>query len=316
VSNGDSFVIITETTGTLKAFGRNDDGQLGLGGRDLFNHSTPVTVPGIFGAFATVTGRQSTLALIGDPAAGGTIRSWGGNDFGVLGIGSFFASVAPAIVNENLTVARPNFSVEAGTITPTAVQIVCGTPGSIIHYTTNGSDPAESDPVITSGSTVVVDHTLTLKARAFRSGFTTSAVKSATYTVSQPAPPQLLLDQSGPALDQLAAFDVLTFLRDPFPIVNVNQLLNPPVDKNTRVAVFVMNLQLAQGEPASAVVVNVVGSNSVSYDLPAEVVQPVPNSDFVQVSFRLPDTLASGTCTIRIKFHSQTSNAGTIRIKL
>jgi hypothetical protein len=316
VSNGDSFVIITEPAGTLKAFGRNDDGQLGLGGRDFFAHPTPVTVPGIFNAFATVTGRQSTLALVGDQAVGGTIRAWGGNDFGVLGIGSFFTSVSPATVTENLTVARPNFSIAEGTISPTAVQIVCGTPGSVIHYTTNGSDPTESDPVIASGSTVVVDHSLTLKARAFRTGFTTSAVRSTTYTVVAPLPPQLLLEQSGPALDQATAFDVLTFLRDPFPVVNVNQLLNPPVDRNTRVAVFVTNLQLAQGEPASAVVVNIVGSNSVIYDIPAEVAGPVPNTEFVQVTFRLPDTIAAGTCTIRIKFHAQTSNAGTIRIKL
>jgi alpha-tubulin suppressor-like RCC1 family protein len=316
VSNGDSFVIVTEPSGTLKAFGRNDDGQLGFGSSDFLPHATPVTVPGIFGAFATVTGRQSTLALIGDPATGGTIRAWGGNTFGVLGTGSVFASANPVIVTENLTVARPSFSVENGTITPTAVQIVCGTPGSVIRYTVNGLDPTESDPVITSGSTVLVDHSLTLKARAFRSGFAASAVKSATYTVVPPLPPQLLLDVSGPALDQAAAFDVLTFLRDPFPVVNVNQLLNPPVDRNTRVAVFVTNLQLAEGEPASAVVVNIVGSNTVTYDLPAEVVRAVPNTDFIQVTFRLPDTLAPGTCTIRIKAHAQISNAGTIRIKL
>jgi hypothetical protein len=140
-------------------------------------------------------------------------------------------------------------------------------------------------------------------------------VKSATYNVVAPTPPQLLLDQTGPAADQAAALDVLTFLRDPFPDVNVNQLLNPPVDRNTRVAVFVTNLQLGQGEPVSAVVVNLVGSNSVIYDLPAEVVGAVPNTDFVQITFRLPDTLAVGTCTIRIKFHALTSNAGTIRIK-
>ena len=115
--------------------------------------------------------------------------------------------------------------------------------------------------------------------------------------------------------DQAVALDSVLFLRDPFPVVNVNQLLNPPVDRNTRVAVFVTNLQLAQGEPASAVVVNLVGSNTVTYDIPAEDVRPVPNSEFVQVTFRLPDTLAPGTCTMRIKAHAQISNAGSIRIK-
>jgi uncharacterized repeat protein (TIGR01451 family) len=315
VSNGDSFAIVTETSGTLKAFGRNDDGQLGFGGSDLLPHATPVTVPGIVGAFATVTGRQSTLALIGDPATGGTVRAWGGNTFGVLGIGSNGPSLNPTTVIENGIVARPNFSVAEGTITPIAVQIVCGTPASVIHYTMNGLDPTESDPVISSGSTVLVDHSLTLKARAFRTGFATSAVKSAAYTVVAATPPQLLIDQTGPAVDQLAALDVLTFLRDPFPVVNPNQLVNPPVDRNTRVAVFVTNLQFAQGEPASAVVVNIIGSNGVNYDLPAEVVGSVPNTDFTQITFRLPDTLAPGTCTIRVKFHAQTSNAGTVRIK-
>lgn len=311
VSNGDAFAIVTEPSGTLKAFGRNDNGQLGLGSADLSPHATPVSVPGISGVLATVTGRDSTLALIGDP---GTIRAWGGNNFGILGIGTTLPNLSPAIVLENLTVARPIFSVAEGSITATQVQIVCGTPGSVIHYTTNGSDPTESDPVVTSGGTVLVDHSLTLKARAFRSGFTTSAVKSAAYTVAAPLPLQLLVDQTGPAVDQAAALDLLTLVRDPFPVIDVNNLLNLGTDKNTRVIVFVGNLQLGQGETASAVVVNLVGSNDQNYDIPAEDVRPV-SAEFVQVTFRLPDTLATGTCTIRIKAHALVSNAGTFRIK-
>ncbi|HEX7770975.1 MAG TPA: chitobiase/beta-hexosaminidase C-terminal domain-containing protein, partial [Pyrinomonadaceae bacterium] len=314
VSNGDGFAIVTEQSGTLKAFGRNDNGQLGLGSADLSNHATPVSIPGISGAFATVTGRDSTLALIGDPVIGGTIRGWGGNNLGVLGIGTNLASLNQAVVIENLTVARPSFSVAEGSITATQVQIVCGTPGSVIHYTTNGSDPTESDPVVVSGETVTVDHSLTLKARAFRSGFTTSAVKSAAYTVAALPPLQLLLDESGPALDQAAALDLLTFVRDPFQVVNANDLLTLGTDKNTRVIVFVGNLQLGQGEPASAVVVNLVGSNDQTYDIPAEDVRPLSDSEFTQVTFRLPDNLASGACTIRIKAHALVSNAGTIRI--
>jgi hypothetical protein len=160
-----------------------------------------------------------------------------------------------------------------------------------------------------------VNSSLTLKARAFRSGFSASPVKSATYTVAAPLPLQLLFDQSGPAVDQATALDLLTMVRDPFPVIGVNNLLNLGPDKNTRLVVFVMNLQQVPGEPASVVVVNLVGSNSQNYDVPAEDVRAVANSDFIQVSFRLPDTLAPGTCTIRIKSHAQVSNAGTIRIK-
>jgi len=212
-------------------------------------------------------------------------------------------------------VALPIFSIPAGTIPATQVQIACGTPGSVIHFTTNGSDPTESDPIVAHGGTVAVNSSMTLKARAFKADFTPSPVKSATYTVAALGPLQLLIDQTGPSLDQAAAFDLLTFVRDPFPVVSPNNLLNLGTDKNTRVIVFVSNLQIVPGEPPSVVVVNIVGSNSQNYDVPAEDVRAVANSEFVQVSFRLPDTLAPGTCTIRIKAHAQVSNAGTIRIK-
>jgi hypothetical protein len=80
--------------------------------------------------------------------------------------------------------------------------------------------------------------------------------------------------------------------------------------------IFVANLQLAQGEPSSAVVVNLVDANNQSYDIAAEDVRPVPNFDFAQVIFRLPDNLPAGTCTIKVKAHGQVSNAGTIRIRI
>jgi hypothetical protein len=316
ISNGDAHVLVTEPSGALKVFGRNDDGQLGLESADFSAHPSPVAVASLSSVFATAAGRGSSLALIGDPVSGGSVRAWGSNTFGVLGIGSNNPSLKPAVVVENPIVARPIFSIAEGTIPAAQVQIVCGTPGSVIHYTTNGSDPTESDPMVASGGTVAISQSTTLKARAFRSGLIASPVKSATYTVAAPLSLQLLLDQSGPAVDQAAAVDLLTLLRDPFPVVSVNSLLNLSPDKNTRVIVLVSNLQSIPGEPASAVTVNIVGSNSQIYDVPVEDVRAVANSEFVQVSFRLPDSLAPGTCTIRIKSHAQVSNAGTIRIKL
>ena len=314
ISNGDAHVLVTETTGTVKAFGRNDDGQLGLGSLDAAAHPMPVSVPGLTNVYATVAGRGSSLALIGDPAVGGTVRAWGANTFGVLGIGTDQRALNPSIVIENLTVAKPIFSIAAGSIPAAQVRIVCGTPGSVIHYTTNGSDPTESDPVVTSGDTIAVNNTMTLKARAFRSSFTSSPVTSAAYIVIAPIQLNLALDQTGPAVDQAIALDLLTMLRDPFPVVSLNNLLNLTTDKNTRVILLVSSLQTIPDEPSSAVVVNLVGSNNQSYDIPAEDVRAIANSEFVQVSFRLPDGLAPGTCTIKIKSHAQVSNAGTIRI--
>jgi len=128
------------------------------------------------------------------------------------------------------------------------------------------------------------------------------------------SPPQLIFDGSGPAANQATAFESILILRDPFRVQSIEDWLDLGADRNTRVVIVLANLRLNQGETASAVVVNLVASNSQSYDLTAEDVRLLPNSDFAQVTFRLPDGLASGACTVTVKAHGQTSNVGTMRI--
>jgi beta-glucanase (GH16 family) len=130
-----------------------------------------------------------------------------------------------------------------------------------------------------------------------------------------PSPLQLILEQSGPDINPAAALDTQLFFRDPFPIVNPANFLNQGFDRNTRVTVFVTNLQLAQGETASAVTINLIDSNNQSSDIPAEDVRPVQNVPFAQVIFRLPNSLPSGACSISVSAHSQISNSGKIRIR-
>jgi Chitobiase/beta-hexosaminidase C-terminal domain len=79
--------------------------------------------------------------------------------------------------------ATPTFS-PAGSIYSSAqsVTISCATPGSTIYYTTNGTTPTTASPVYTSPLTVSV--TQTVQAIATASGYTQSAVGSATYTIS------------------------------------------------------------------------------------------------------------------------------------
>ena len=79
--------------------------------------------------------------------------------------------------------------------------------------------------------------------------------------------------------------------------------------------VFVNNLQLAPGELASSVIVNLLDSNSQTFDVAAEGVRAMPNLEFVQVTFRLPNNLAVGSCTLQIKAQGRMSNTGTIRIR-
>jgi len=128
-------------------------------------------------------------------------------------------------------------------------------------------------------------------------------------------PLQLILDESGPDPIQAAALDSMLFLRDPFPAVNGANVLNQGPDRNARIIVFVMNLQLAQGETSSSVVVNLVDSSNQSYDVAAENVQAVPNFNFTQLIFRLPDNVIPELCIIRVKAHGQSSNSATMRIR-
>ena len=128
-------------------------------------------------------------------------------------------------------------------------------------------------------------------------------------------PPQLILDVSGPDPEQAAAMDSLLFLRDPFQVVNgAADPFHPGTDRNTRVIVFAAHLQLNSGETPASVVINLIDTNGQSYDVASEDVRPVLNFPFTQVLFRLPDSLPTGTCTIKIRARGQVSNSGTFRI--
>ena len=125
---------------------------------------------------------------------------------------------------------------------------------------------------------------------------------------------KLLLEESGPDFIQAAALDSLLFTRDPFRVLSRAEFWDLGADRNTRVIVFVADLTFNAGETASAVTVALIGSNGQTHDIGAEDVRAVPDFNFTQVMFRLPNGLPVGPCLIRIKAHGQTSNAGTIRI--
>jgi hypothetical protein len=81
-------------------------------------------------------------------------------------------------------VATPSFSPAAGTYSSAqTVTISDSTSGASIRYTTDGSTPSETAGTLYSGP-VSISATATLKAIAFESGDTDSAVASATYTIS------------------------------------------------------------------------------------------------------------------------------------
>ena len=85
-------------------------------------------------------------------------------------------------------VASPTFSPAAGTYTSAqTVTISTATSGASIRYTTDGSAPSETAGTVYSAP-ITVSSTETVKAIAYESGMTDSAVASATYTISVATP--------------------------------------------------------------------------------------------------------------------------------
>lgn len=85
---------------------------------------------------------------------------------------------------EGESVATPTFDPEAGTYGGAqSVTIGCTTVGATIRYTTDGSEPSQTNGTVYSGA-VNVAANLTLKAIAYKTGMNDSAIASAQYTIS------------------------------------------------------------------------------------------------------------------------------------
>jgi hypothetical protein len=98
---------------------------------------------------------------------------------------------------------------------------------------------------------------------------------------------ELILEEGSPGFMQAAALDADLYTRDPFRVMRIEEFIGG----NTRVILFARNLQLNPGEPVSAVEVRLIGSNNQIFNVAADDVRTVPNTDFMQVIFRLPDAL-------------------------
>lgn len=95
-------------------------------------------------------------------------------------------SAAKAWVDAQLAgaVATPEATPAGGEVTSGAtVALSCATAGATIHYTTDGSVPTESSS--TYSTPIAVTEDVTIRAKAFKSGLTASAVLTVDYTVAE-----------------------------------------------------------------------------------------------------------------------------------
>ncbi len=90
-----------------------------------------------------------------------------------------------------LKVATPMFSPAPGTYTTIQdVIISCSTSGATIHYTINGTDPTESDPIYSNP--IPISSTTTLKAKAYLNGYEPSNIAIGTYTFTSKTGPHII----------------------------------------------------------------------------------------------------------------------------
>ncbi len=68
-----------------------------------------------------------------------------------------------------------------------AVTVICSVPGAVIHYTTNGAVPTENDPVIASGTSILISKSLTLRTAAWVGGAMVCS-QSADYVIDRICP--------------------------------------------------------------------------------------------------------------------------------
>lgn len=93
-----------------------------------------------------------------------------------------FVEFDPLVKDVGDRVGIPHFSIPSGTYTNNEqLSINCSTPGAVIRYTTDGTEPNEKSPIYTEP--ITLNGKMTIKAIAMKDGCTSSYTVAASYDV-------------------------------------------------------------------------------------------------------------------------------------
>ena len=182
IAAGGSHALAITSGGIVYSWGNNIRGQLGYATGTNQYQATPTQIPGLSGIIAIGGGMAHSHAIAGD----GTVWAWGGNDWGQLGDGTTTARSQPVRISGSGYVWKawaPSITPPGNTYNVVQTATITNTDptGATLHYTLTGVDPTAADPVVVSGGTITIDHSLTLKVSAWKTGAPTSEVASAVY---------------------------------------------------------------------------------------------------------------------------------------
>jgi peptidoglycan/xylan/chitin deacetylase (PgdA/CDA1 family)/lysophospholipase L1-like esterase len=169
------------------------------------------TVTGLSPSYATVGGSSFTLTVNGSNFVSGATVRWNGSsrlttfasgsqltatitasDISVAGTasvtvynpsGDISNAMTFEIRNPTPTVATPTITPPGGTYTNSVdVALATQTAGASIRYTTDGTEPTSSSTLYSAS--IMVTQSITLRAKAFLSGYNDSATASASFTIN------------------------------------------------------------------------------------------------------------------------------------
>jgi alpha-tubulin suppressor-like RCC1 family protein len=188
-TNADGLSALSNTTAGISiatptevsAVGGNDEVILnwspadGATGYDIFRST-------MSGCGYSLSGTTNGTNFVDASASNGTTYYYVVGGSNAYGVGSDSVEVN-ATPEQSGTLTTPTLSPPGGTYPAVGnVTITCTT--GTIHYTLDGNDPTTSDPVLTSGSSVSIETSVTLKARAWNSSGYASAVAAGVYNLT------------------------------------------------------------------------------------------------------------------------------------
>lgn len=137
-------------------------------------------------------------------------------------------------VTETPTVATPVLTPSSATfVLSQQVIITCATSGVTFRYTTDGTEPDESDPVIVSPANIVSSQEI--RVRAFRSGYNPSGSAVGSYTLITPATSPVTFS---PTTDYFSTTQQVTLSTTTTPSYQIYYTLDGtnPASSGTRIA--------------------------------------------------------------------------------
>jgi alpha-tubulin suppressor-like RCC1 family protein len=186
IGAGSSFSMALKDDGTVWTWGGNSQGELGDG--TTTDRSSPAQIAGLSDIIQIAAGNNHALAMTSD----GTVFAWGRNVDGQLGDGTTTNRLSPIEISGpgmNWRVPTPTLSLGSGLYyADQTVTVTIPDPDATLRYTITGVDPTSSDATVTSGGTISVQHSQTLKVSGWRTGATTSLVVGRTYELKAVTP--------------------------------------------------------------------------------------------------------------------------------